>query len=245
MWLNSIRKNLQMFLIKKSIYGIIIVFVVLLVGCNEETNQINDNLESLDKQQLGTEIDLKKEISSLNSQLNAINTKLSELSGQSDMIESQNIEIAELESRITDVNKELEITKKMLWGSSVFDRKEIAVGSEINNMTVTKIAKQKGTQIYFEGETKLKGVFSIHIDNFLFGDYVAFELDRSSTDLPRAFGDTRYQWFVFSNHDEALNLLKEFGETGEVSIVIDEFTIDLAETATYNRARLLSVDDTP
>ncbi|GMQ57228.1 hypothetical protein AN1V17_16230 [Vallitalea sediminicola] len=150
--------------------------------------------------------------------------------------------IDELMSTIEDVELNINFIESMIWGRSLFDLNKIKVGDNVNEMIVTDITSRKGMQIQFSGQKQLTGNYSIIKDDYYLGNIVTFSIDDKLSDiLPRAKDDMRTLWFRFSNYDEAVDMLEEYGDSGEITIIIDEYYIDLLESDVINEAKLIKV----
>jgi len=129
---------------------------------------------------------------------------------------------------------------------------DIRVGDTVGGMRVVRMEgvhldedrNNPDGIIGFSGEVTLSGTYVHHPpeDEFLGGMVCFDQLDEASlARLPRARGDDRYLWFCFRNVQWAREALAPAG-VGEATVVIDEYTIDLSDTETWNAARLVRVE---
>ncbi len=92
----------------------------------------------------------------------------------------------------------------------------------------------------FTGELTVSGRTIPHVDADL--HEVCFEPDSAgAAGLPRWSGDTRRQWFCFSNQAEVQQSLAALHEVRPATVVIDEFTINMGRSDQVNSARLARV----
>ncbi len=132
--------------------------------------------------------------------------------------------------------------------STVVDLASLKVGMKVGDFTVSAIEPfTKGTDISdynvivrFTGETTVTGRY---LQSDLLGTPMIEALDvQSIAVLPRLAHDERSPWFAFLKSDTvAAQELGGSGNTGQATIRIADFAIELAETEVANSARLVAV----
>lgn len=131
---------------------------------------------------------------------------------------------------------------------NIFDAKAVKVGDKVlgmeivdiyQSMTLTKRIVRAG----FSGQATVSGTYTHEKqDEEMLRCQIRFKVDEeSSSSLPKEKTDTRILWFVFKNQDEAEELLGPPGSSGEATIVIDEYRINLVPSCEYNTAKLVRV----
>lgn len=131
----------------------------------------------------------------------------------------------------------------------IFDAKTAKVGDKILGMEITDLCvhdideKVYLARVKFSGQATVSGRYTHEKeDNEMLGCQIRFEVDKEyDLSLPREKTDTRVLWFVFSNHDEAEELLGPPGSSGMATVVIDEYRINLVPSCEYNTAKLVRV----
>jgi hypothetical protein len=95
--------------------------------------------------------------------------------------------------------------------------------------------------IRFKGELQLTGQYRAHYEYpekqeaCFWPDVQEWRL------LPRANGDSRAIWFCFSNKDKAIKLLGPLGTESQATIVVDNYTTNLATSDVWDTAKLVKV----
>lgn len=122
-----------------------------------------------------------------------------------------------------------------------FELDKVKVGDKVVGMTIVSIEPYL---IKFSGETTITGTYKYYGDNEAFlANNVFFEnLDSASlSKIPKVVSDTRNIWFGFSNQDYAKSIFGSKGSFGTATIVINDYTINLAQSEVWNTATLIKV----
>ena len=179
------------------------------------------------------------------SKIKEYETRIAELENQvqSILAERERTEdISILKEKVESNEKSVRFVNRMIFDNALFSRDNIRVDDMVADMKLTEIKDEMGEQFLFSGEKTLTGRFEILENDEYYGEDIFFYLDDKLTGvLPREKSDVRDIWFRFSNYDEALELLKPFGTSGEVTIKIDQYRIDLLESEVVNEARITGV----
>jgi len=224
----------------KRIY--IFLFVLLIfTGCknDNEVEELKNRINELEN-----EINMLDEISvRIDESDNLVNELQISIVGLQDRIADFNIE-DELDGINQDLQKlerNEEFMKGIFFGNAIFDTNTIQKGDYIASMEF--VGREDRTRYRFIGRKTLVGHYSISLnDEFWGSDVITFGFDEKVTDvLPRANEDFRTLWFMFSNYDEAFELLSKNGMSGDVTIVIDEYVVDLMQSAVVNTGRIVEV----
>lgn len=228
---------------------IFILIVIFSTSCtnNDDIGELNNRISILEDE-MNEFTELSKQInetSNLNRELQVsitdLEDELRELS-----ISNENITIsADIELLSQDImrlERNEAFIQQMFFGDSIFDSKSIQVGDYVASM---EYVGRYETRYKFSGRKTLVGHYDISLNDEYWGtDIITFGIDESVTDvLPRANEDYRTLWFKFSNYNEAYEMLKSNGMSGEATIVIDEYEIDLLQSDVVNTARLVEVID--
>ena len=97
----------------------------------------------------------------------------------------------------------------------------------------------------FRGELTLQGRLLRHFDPDQ-AQTLCFEADSASAArMPRWEGDSRRPWFCFENQEAASRVLGPPGDSAQVTVVVDRFTIHRGFSDQVNAARLTRVQRTP
>jgi hypothetical protein len=132
---------------------------------------------------------------------------------------------------------------------ALFKPSEVKKGDKIaslevaSNKTQAAPASRLGVtgSVSFEGEVQLSGSYRAHFD---YPDVKegCFWVDPSDwPKLPRVSGDDRIKWFCFANKDDALGQLGALGTETRATIVIEDYTTNLAPSDVWDTARLVRV----
>lgn len=135
---------------------------------------------------------------------------------------------------------------------TIFKFEDVKVGDKIAEMTIKSIKPYSknfpltewNASIEFSGETTITGTYHYYSNKEPFvSDLVCFDnLDiESQNKIPRMQIDTRNIWFCFNNQELARNEFEPKDSSGKSTIVIDEYTINSAETETINTAKLIRI----
>jgi hypothetical protein len=131
------------------------------------------------------------------------------------------------------------------FGPNLFDGSKAKIGDTIAGMKVTRVDVNKIADddtvgiIEFSGKVTISGTYQHYYDEAYLGDVYVFFVDKdSSPKLPQMLNDTRDQWFVFENQDDARSAFGSDYSKGKATITIDQFYIHLDYKETYNKAIL-------
>ena len=130
--------------------------------------------------------------------------------------------------------------------NNTFNPKESKIGDTVAGMKVVELQVGEDAPNYsvfavFKGKATVKGKFVQYEGHDFLGDAIAFEVEEDNSDrLPRLSYDERNAWFVFINREEAIKLLEEY-DYEEVTIEIDDYTINYAPTEVVNEASIVRV----
>lgn len=180
--------------------------------------------------------------------LDQINTKLSLLESRIDDIENNVLELdGDLENDISnlkkanrDVKEDIAFIEDLIWRGNLFEFDKVNVGDYVGQMKVSEI-NEGDPIVYFTGEVMVKGSYGVVIDSPVLADGVYFYVDDATGYLPRERSDNRVLWFMITNTETAYEMLENYSTTDEILIIIDEYVVDLTETATVNTAKLVKV----
>lgn len=151
-------------------------------------------------------------------------------------------EMMSFNENIEGLKENLDLLKKMLYGNVIFHPHTIDKGDIAAGMKHIDYPNDEGDGFLFSGEKWLKGKFNIALENEHHGNRIEFFVDESQSDvLPRAYNDYRNLWFVFSNYDEAYEMLLPYVEHDTITIVIDQYDIDLRQSDVVNSARFIKI----
>ena len=111
----------------------------------------------------------------------------------------------------------------------------------INKKTSAYLGKKFVYQLDFTGEVEVSGTYEIWKEGHL-SPCICFEPDKDSVELfPKVNGDGRNIWFTLNNYNDINKKFSEGGSSGKATIVIDNYSIDLNEAATSNKADLIKI----
>lgn len=228
---------------------LIILFIVLMfTGCKSYivAEELNDRISELE-----VEINMLEEISEhINESDKLIQELQLSIVGLQDRITELNIEdemqgiyldLEDINHDMDELERNEEFIQRIFFGNAIFDAKTIQKGDYIASMEF--VGREEKTRYKFVGRKTLVGHYSISLNDEYWGsDIVTFGFDDEVTDvLPRANEDYRTLWFMFSNYDEAFEMLSTNGMNGKATIVIDEYVIDLMQSDVVNTARIVEV----
>ncbi|HHY38560.1 MAG TPA: hypothetical protein GX507_06515 [Clostridia bacterium] len=131
----------------------------------------------------------------------------------------------------------------------IFDAKAVKVGDKVLGMEIVDLSVNDidednySVRVKFSGQATVSGTYTHEKeDEEMLGCKIRFEVDaESEACLPREKTDKRVLWFVFTNHDEAEELLGPPGSSGKATVVIDEYGINCTFSCEYNTAKLVRV----
>lgn len=130
-----------------------------------------------------------------------------------------------------------------------FDPKQVRSGTAIGGMTVAAVNVQPASagatgvsgSVRFSGQAEVTGSYRAHFD-YPEVKQPCFWVDVESwPKLPRARGDQRIVWFCFDNAQQAIAQLGALGTQSRATIVIDNYTTNLAQSDAWDTARLVRV----
>jgi hypothetical protein len=116
-----------------------------------------------------------------------------------------------------------------------------------------RLQAKQGRLAYYTGEATISGDYEWRFDDETLqhiGDLVCFYPKEASASLiPRAMDDKRVPWFCFSQQEDARKMLKIPSKrpngnctyTGEATIVIADYVVNLRESEVNDEARLVKV----
>jgi len=204
----------------------------ILTGCTDyeaQIEQLNTELEYVKSENgdlIGTLKSKDEEIEKLRTEFEKINIGIEELETAIDKFESENLNDSK--------HKEL---------SNPFDSSSINVLDTVCGLSLVKTPISSNSCGYeFRGALQVSGDYSHEPeDEFLF-QRIEFRPDEESIKFfPKAKSDTRGIWLVLNEYDEISHYFGKVGETGKVTLVIDNYYIDLREIETVNSATLISI----
>lgn len=237
-------------------YRVLMVISILFIlnGCDQSNNDLIETIEQLESKQMKLERDIAfqteqlAKVEELKSDVSDIRTEIERLSKNVNdytNVDSYTDKLDSLEESFGNLESRVEFLSYMSFESALFDRNEAKINDYYAGMRLAEIDSEENMgNLYFlfEGEKQLTGKFEIYQDHEWFGSIVTFTIEEKVTDvLPREIGDRRRLWFEFSNFDEAFELLRPYGNTGTVTILIDEYYIDLLPSESINQARLVKI----
>jgi len=243
---------------KRVIYLVIVMFIMS--GCTNntaDTVSINERIDEMQQlndakyNELITRVDkIESSIAEIKESINEIEKKViddgyEEINGLVNDIDGEKKEKADeyedVNGLVNDVDEEIDFIETMIWGTKLFVRSEVQLGDRISDMEIVDISGDKNQIIQFRGEAYVVGTFGIIENNPVLVDGVSFYVDKLSDYLPRERNDVRDLWFMFSNAEEAKQMLSEYNNQGEIAIIIDDYLLDLTESTVVNSARLVRV----
>lgn len=223
---------------------VILLLIVILSGCSnheKEFDSLSQRIELLEME--------NESLSNVADALDSLEIEIDELQNEMDVLKEDSVtdndnldnQITNIKRSISNLDDSIEYIENMIWRNCLFDRNEVTVGDYVSGMELTEIDGHDNQILQFTGETYVTGSFGIVTDDYVVGDGVTFSVDRLSSYLPREINDRRDLWFVFTNYEEALLMLEDYKDCGEISIIIDEYKLDLTESAVVNTAKLVKV----
>lgn len=193
-------------------------------------------------------VDKDEVISELQDELESQNESIRKLSEEvlnyetllDETLKEKDSELEELEGQIEKLHSEMELVKStFLESSRYYSILSINEGDEVNGLVVKELIGE--SLVVFDGQIELTGKISIdYFENYDAELITMSPNDESVTRLPKSFGDTRKDWFVFENHDEAMVLL-ENKNLEDLTVVIESYTVDDAPACVYNTAKLVQL----
>lgn len=120
-----------------------------------------------------------------------------------------------------------------------FSLDNVEAGDRVGSMTLVEKDLQSAL---FNGHTEVTGSYRVDIGDELLGSiWCIEELSADSLKLiPKESSDERGVWFCFNNNQKASALLGDESKDS-VTVVIDDYFIDLKQSSVYNTATLVEV----
>lgn len=128
--------------------------------------------------------------------------------------------------------------------SNIFEIDRAQKGDKVGDMTITSVDSRFAK---FSGQITVSGLVNVYGEDDggagILSNNICMNVDQADwSKFPRIKGDLRDIWFCFSNLDQAK---KAFKQSGQATVTIDEYIIDSFDGEAWNKARLVSVKDTP
>jgi hypothetical protein len=132
---------------------------------------------------------------------------------------------------------------------AAFNATQVKKGDKVGALEVaankTQAAPQSRTgvagSVEFKGEVQLSGSYRAHFD-YPEVKEACFWVDIDDwSKLPRVQGDDRIKWFCFVNKDDAIHQLGALGTETRATIVVRDYTTNIAETDAFDTAKLVRV----
>ncbi|MDD5438303.1 MAG: hypothetical protein PHC70_04110 [Patescibacteria group bacterium] len=143
-----------------------------------------------------------------------------------------------MDPTINKIASTLVIDKNLI--SNLFDKSTAKAGDKIGEMTIKSIDDR---YTKFTGQITVSGQVNVYGEDDgganILSDNVCMNVDQADwAKFPRIKGDERNIWFCFSNLDPAK---KAFKQSGQATVVIDDYVIDSLESEVWNQAKLVKV----
>ncbi len=137
---------------------------------------------------------------------------------------------------------------------NIFNAYEVNVGDNIAGQKIISIDIREaddgfylGAFIDFKGKIEISGEYRYRMFDEMFGEYLAFTVNESDySKIPILENDTRGQWFMIDNLEQAKEMLDISGNSdivGKATIVIEDFEIGCYPSEVWNSANVINVLD--
>jgi hypothetical protein len=127
--------------------------------------------------------------------------------------------------------------------SNIFDISQAKAGDKVANMTIKEVVNPSYI-VQFSGEQEITGGYYYETQ---YAEMVCMrDFTKSSLNvIPKEKSDSRPVWFCFDDLESAKSLLgiTETGDQGTITLVIDNYRIDMRPAGVFNTATLVEVVD--